>query len=500
MISFDVFDTAVFRRVYKPTDIFRLLEDKMGNDFYNKRLYAEDKAREENPYYTLEDIYKSLPEFPMGEELAMEKENIYANPDILAEYNKDPENSIFISDMYLTPDKIKEILENVGYKNPRVFVSCDMKACKATGELFTKVEKELNVQIAKHYGDNYVADLLGAKRAGIPKVVFSPPLEKYSVNLPMVKNPEVKKLSAIAEVCGSAEEQLTFYVAPLVSEFTKWVLSKRKEGQKIFFLSRDMIVPYKLATEVFNAKDVYYLYASRKSLASFIAKSKNKSLKEHFITMDLENLSKKNNIKEIKEYFSKFNIKDKDIIVDIGYSGTIQACIDEMFSIKTKGLYIQINNKIDGIDAEEFLHRHVLTYFLAIELPLGSPEDCVCSYKSGKPVFHPENSFRKLQAGRLTDLLFNYSKEFSHIDVNINDIEQFLIHLQFYPNKQLLDLFNEEIYSNKRTGESIIGFNREKIKNGDLFECYNNSYAKPLFRRMLKEDIELSYLEKLLGE
>ena len=500
MRSFDVFDTAVFRRVFKPIDIFHLLEDKLGNDFYNKRMDAEDKAREINPYYTLEDIYKFLPEFSIDNELAVEYENIYVNPDILREYNKDPKNSVFISDMYLTSDKIIKILENAGYENPKVFVSCEMKACKGTGELFTEVEKKLGGQISKHYGDNYVADLLGAKKAGIPEVVFNPPLEKHNINLPMVNDPVFEKLLAIAEVYGSPEEQLTFYVSPLISEFTKWILSKRKEGQKIFFLSRDMIVPYKLATEVLGAKDVYYLHASRKSLAPFILKSKNKSLKEHFGSMDLEDIPEKSSIKEIKGYFSKFDIRSGDIIVDIGYSGTIQACIDEMFRIKTRGLYIQTNNKIEGIDTEMFLNHSVLSYFLIVELPLGSPEDCVCSYENGNPVFHAENNFRKLQAERLTDLLFNFSKELIGTDISIYNIEQALIHLQFYPNKQLLNLFNKEIYSNKRTGESIIGFSREQIKNGKLFECYANSYAKPLFRKLLREDPELGYLEKLLGE
>ena len=289
-------------------------------------------------------------------------------------------------------------------------------------------------------------------------------------------------------------------MAPLVSEFTKWVLNERREGQKIFFLSRDMIIPYRLATEVLHAKDVYYLNVSRKSLAPFIVKSKNKSLKEHFGTMNLEDIPKGNNVNEIREYLSKFSIQDGDIIVDIGYSGTIQACIDEMFKIKTRGLYIQTNSKIKGISAEMFLSRSVLTYFLVIELPLGSSEDCVCGYSKGEPVFYPENPFRKLQAERLTNLLFAFTKELVNTNISIYDIEQTLIHLQFYPNKQLLALFNQEIYSNKRTGESIIGFNKEEIKNGKLFELYNNSYAKPLFRKLLREDFELGYLERLLGE
>ena len=497
--SFDIFDTAIFRKVFEPQDIFTLIEEEKGNNFKKKRIEAEKKASEKNHYYTLEEVYEFLPEFSIEDEINTEIANIYANNEILEEYNKDPENSIFVSDMYLTSDKLQRILEGVGYINPRIFVSCEMKAYKASGELFRKVEEKLNRQINVHYGDNYMADIVGAKEAGIPETHFKPSLSTHKLSLPAVKNSKLKKVLAILETEGNAEEQLVGHVAPMVSEFTKWVLSQRKEGQKIFFLSRDMIVPYRLATEVLEAKDVYYLNVSRKSLAPVIKKSKNKSLKEHFGTMNLEDLhSNKKSLEEIKNYLNKFDIKNGDIIADIGYSGTIQACIDDLFGIKTKGLYVQVNNKIEGINLEQFLNRSVLSYFLIVELPLGSSEDCVCGYKDGEPVFSPEHETRKKQAEHLTNLLFSYSSEFLNVHINVRDIEQTLIHLQFYPNSGLLDLFNQKIYSNKRIGESIIGFDRKEIMKGNLFNLYNNSYAKPLFRRMLSEDKELSYLEKLL--
>lgn len=497
--SFDIFDTAIFRKVFEPQDIFTLIEEERGDNFKEKRIEAEKKASEKNHFYTLEEIYEFLPEFSMEDEINTEVANIYVNKEVLEEYNKDPENSIFISDMYLTSDKLKKILEGVGYTNPKIFVSCEMKAYKTGGKLFRKVEKKLGRQISKHYGDNYMADILGAKEAGIPETVFQPPLYKYKLNFPVIKNSKLKKVLAILEAEGNAEEQLVGYVAPMVSEFTKWVLSQRKEGQKIFFLSRDMIVPYRLAAEVLEAKDVYYLNVSRKSLAPVIKKSNNKSLKEHFGTMNLEGVhSSKESLEEIKNYLNKFDIKDGDIIADIGYSGTVQACIDEVLGVKTRGLYIQTNGMINNINTEMFLSRSVLSYFLIVELPLGSDEDCVIRYNNGEPVFSPEHEIRKKQAGYLTNLLFDYSKELLNINISTNDIEQTLIHLQFYPNSALLNLFNQKIYSNKRIGESIIGFDRKEIMKGNLFNLYYNSYAKPLFRRMLSEDKELSYLEKLL--
>ena len=37
MESIDIFDTALFRDVYEPADIFQLLEDVFGNNFKQKR-------------------------------------------------------------------------------------------------------------------------------------------------------------------------------------------------------------------------------------------------------------------------------------------------------------------------------------------------------------------------------------------------------------------------------------------------------------------------------
>ena len=61
--SFDVFDTAIIRAVYEPKDIFTLIEQKVGKDFYKKRVDAEIKLKKTNRFCTLKDIYQLLPEF-----------------------------------------------------------------------------------------------------------------------------------------------------------------------------------------------------------------------------------------------------------------------------------------------------------------------------------------------------------------------------------------------------------------------------------------------------
>ena len=86
VVSFDVFDTALERNVFEPIDIFKLVEKKVGKNFYSKRIEAEKKAREKNPFYTLEDIYKFLPEFRKEDEINEELECCGVNEEIFKIY------------------------------------------------------------------------------------------------------------------------------------------------------------------------------------------------------------------------------------------------------------------------------------------------------------------------------------------------------------------------------------------------------------------------------
>lgn len=502
LTSIDVFDTALFRIVYAPTDVFKLVESKVGNDFYRKRIDAENKARMNYPFYNIQDIYKFLPEFKISDEIKTEFISCVPNHSILKMYNRNPERYIFISDMYLSSKTIAELLENCGYKNPRVFVSCEEGCSKGGGHLFKKVQRKIGCKIVDHYGDNYVGDIEGAREAGIEKVIFHPALHNLSLNLPAIQDPVLKKIVALWD-SKPAEEKIALYQVPLITEFTKWVLKKRKPGQKIFFLSRDMYMPYKLATEELGAEDVFYLHVSRRSIASACFRSDNRNLQDRIKVLSSVvgiNGQSSQGTEELVTYLSQYNIKDGDIIADIGYIGTIQAGIDSVLGIKTRGLYMQLDsNKLKDIQAEMFLSRPAIYYCLLVEAALGSDEDCVFGYRNGEVVFVPENEQKKELARKMTKTCMEASKLLVKQNINVHDVEQLLIHLQFYPSDDILEVFNQPIFSNREIAESVIWFDREAIMNGRLRECYRNSYAKPLFKRLLEADKELKYLSRLLG-
>ena len=186
--TFDIYDTAIERTTFSPRGIFTLIEQKVGNNFKQKRVEAEFKVRLKQKYHTLEDVYKLLPEFDINVELQTELENSYPKQEVLNKYNSLPEDCrYFISDMYLTAEQLKPILEHCGYENPKIFSSIDYKASKSDGNLYDIVQKKIG-KIYMHYGDNYKSDIVNAKKHGVKHVVFNTALHKYNLWTPKLEN------------------------------------------------------------------------------------------------------------------------------------------------------------------------------------------------------------------------------------------------------------------------------------------------------------------------
>ena len=402
LVSIDVFDTAVLRKVFKPTDIFNLVEENVGNNFKVARLLAQEKARKKNIYYDISDIYRLLP-FTLSPKAEIKEEilNSEANPYILDLYNKQEADYIFISDMYLPSAVIVQMLEKCGYKNPNVFVSCEFKALKGNGLLFTKVENFLKRKIQKHIGDNYSADILGAKKAGIPEVEFiGPNIYTKEVLTPELENVKLRKLLINEELSNaSIEEKIGYIFAPLVLSFVQTVLDEASDEETIFFNARDSFILYVVARWILKTdKKIKYCRFSRKSChlpninTSYKINSEvNKKAMGFFRTLRINNIgeflntfgfkgdyskllsllgvnketqldytSQKNQIlekfitaiqddlyekarasrKNFRSYINKLGMKDGDIFVDLGHFGSMQSIIKSITGIRLKGRYI----------------------------------------------------------------------------------------------------------------------------------------------------------------
>lgn len=189
VISFDVFDTLIFRPFSAPTDVFYLIGDSLGiMDFKNIRIKAEYDARIKRRELSgdmeigIVDIWNELEAevgIPADRGIALEEETerklCYANPFMLEVWKllRAMGKRLFVvSDMYLPEQTIEGLLKNAGYEGAeRIFVSCEYHKSKADGRLYEEVLNVLSDVKGKasiiHVGDNPHSDVKMALEKGI---------------------------------------------------------------------------------------------------------------------------------------------------------------------------------------------------------------------------------------------------------------------------------------------------------------------------------------------
>lgn len=188
VISFDVFDTLIFRPFSSPTDLFFLLGNELQYmDFKKIRIEMEWKARKKkykntgNYEVNLDEIYSLLAEetgiekeSAMRREIELEYKVCFANPymyQVVNELRKMKKRLIITSDMYLNTDQIRKLLEKCGYGNfDSYYVSCDIGRSKSEGTLYDEVKRCEEKHVGKrtlafvHVGDNYISDVENSKK------------------------------------------------------------------------------------------------------------------------------------------------------------------------------------------------------------------------------------------------------------------------------------------------------------------------------------------------
>lgn len=187
VVSFDVFDTLIFRPFSDPRDLFYILGEELEIcDFKNIRTWCEWDARkkcyEKNAHMeiNLEDIWRNIRKDVVisegeGQKLEIDTELrlCYANPFMLKvweELRKKRKRLIVVSDMYLPTEVITKMLEGAGFVGAeRIFVSNEYRVSKADGKLYQIVLDELNLDKEQivHVGDSEHSDVKMAKKSGL---------------------------------------------------------------------------------------------------------------------------------------------------------------------------------------------------------------------------------------------------------------------------------------------------------------------------------------------
>ncbi len=182
IISFDIFDTLITRKIYNPSDLIGILESYVKKtykiiDFKRIRINAEYNVRVSKDFKgdcSIDEIYENIKELTnlddnqckkiKEKEIELELDFIIPRKEMLELYNwlkKDNKKIILISDMYLTSDIIKKMLNKCGYDNwDELLVSSEVGYRKDNGAIweyyfnnYTKNKSTI------HIGDNEHSDI-----------------------------------------------------------------------------------------------------------------------------------------------------------------------------------------------------------------------------------------------------------------------------------------------------------------------------------------------------
>lgn len=177
VVSFDMFDTLIMRKVYSYTDLFELMDYELKSqgiiipDFARRRLSAE-KELSKNGAPTLEKIYGEvlrevggnfLSEKEMAEmEWSIDFSIMIPRPeliDIFRETVNSGKEVIITTDSYYSRNQLEQIFSQfglVGYKS--IYISCEYDTSKTQG-LYIEIVQRYGDKKILHIGDDEVADI-----------------------------------------------------------------------------------------------------------------------------------------------------------------------------------------------------------------------------------------------------------------------------------------------------------------------------------------------------
>lgn len=320
VISFDIFDTLLFRPFDKPTDLFFIVASELSYpDFARIRQTVEAKARQLkaaklsngaihknhsaalktvphvsteiniDEIYTLMEEETGIPkEEGMQAELDAELKYCYANPyflEVFQALSNTGKRIILTSDMYLDSVFLKKLLQHAGYDMEKIpcYVSCEQGAAKHDGSLFERV-KQLEGK-GKHYihiGDNPWSDVTQAKKHGFDAMFYPNVNTKGRLY-------RAEEMSAITGsmyrgiVNAHLHNGLKQYTIPyeygfvygglFVIGYCRFIHDyvKQHNIDKILFLARDGDVLQKVYQKIYPKEVTEYAYWSRLCAAKLTA-------------------------------------------------------------------------------------------------------------------------------------------------------------------------------------------------------------------------------------
>lgn len=554
VVSFDIFDTLVVRPFLKPLDLFKILDKEYrkevsnGVDFSEMREISEALARnkqyEENPdiqEITLDDIYDVISnvyyidgkilnklkklEIELEIRFCERRKTAFNLYQLALSCNK---KVICTSDMYLSLDTIKKILDKNGFTDiSKIYLSSDIKKTKSTGDLFDYIINDLNISYNEmlHIGDNKNSDFNIPKKKGIKAVHFYKAtdvfLDKRKVNslaqmlntsLPFWQdNREAIQFlgirSMIAIVANkyfdnpyrpfnkktdfNADPYLIGYYALGMYSFgiSNWLLKNTvNKNDKISFMARDgylIMEAYNRMSKLYpEAPKSEYMYVSRKALIPVMIQNKLDFYRLSEI-VDYRKHSPKSLLKYLKGVLKLDDSVEKVCSKNkINYSEKFKSLLEFNSFIK-----VMVDNYFDKKSHDKLIKKYK-EYFSEV---LGNNPAVFDVGYSGRPEYY----LSKLCNKKIDTYFLNINGDRA---LNYSNIGNFEIKTYFDYKPTATGNAYELLIS--KLAPSCIGYDTSKSNIKPIFEKYNFTYqVEYIVETMQKAALEfIDDIIRIFGE
>ncbi len=307
IVSFDLFDTLIMRKVWDYTDLFELLEKKLIGqgiyipDFSRLRLSVE-KECSKNCAPDLVEIYEEVlrragGSFFLAEELAeMEWKLDFSLMlprtsvcDVFRETVSAGKRVVITTDSYYHRYQIRQILSRFHLENDEaLLVSCEKRTSK-TQQLFNYL-KDMGDGYGKdilHIGDSITADIEFAQKQGIETYRIYSGSDLFDLLGGMGMETEIQSLSDRVKtglfvsrmfndpfMFEEDDRRLTvldaadigyLFCGPMITDFLLWLYDRIKQEKylQILFCARDGFLVGRLYRRIDRETKAFYFLTSR---------------------------------------------------------------------------------------------------------------------------------------------------------------------------------------------------------------------------------------------
>lgn len=423
VISFDVFDTLVFRSYLTQEDLWRDLgRRELGEGkesaFLKARVKADrlthQTATAIGGEHTLRGAYEKMPrKFAALEESEerLQRDCLAVNPEMLAAWRRAGDlgkKRIIVSDMYLSESWFAGMLKEKGIEGwDGLYISSERQARKSTGRLFELVRKDFPSEKILHIGDDEHSDGKMAESAGFevyhyPNLrdeVFSqcPFLKRYMSEWPSFeKRRQVGVLVRGWKLLGGGElnywKRFGYFMGGVLGHlYVKWLsaAANARGIRHLMFVARDGYLWQKMFDRLNTGIKTDYFYAPRLTsvkVCGVIGTDPAAMAERQAILDSLPDNQPSRELERYRGYLSRYEIDGTTAIVDGCSSAfSVQRLVEAAVGRPLPALYLMAYSPVETGDA--LFERRGASWQMLSEFIFSSPESPIDDVNVNGPIY-----------------------------------------------------------------------------------------------------------------